>query len=392
MSILKNILRTDSKCRRKFIYNFGWKGLRGFSKFQKRKKRGEMFPAFQFISVTNDCNLKCQGCWVTKGEKSESLDIDKVNQIIIECKKYGSYFFGILGGEPLMYKSLLDIFKLHPDCYFQLFTNGTLLTDKVAEELRKCANVTPLISFEGNETVADVRRGGNHVYQRTLQAVVTATDHRLVTGVAVSVCKSNIEMALSDEFISMLHDQGVIYLWYYIYRPSGENPCYDLALSQEEILRLRSFLVDGRGKYPIVLIDSYWGANGEPFCPAAEGLSHHINPSGYIEPCPVIQLSCDKLNGESLKQVYENSKFLRDFKTDISKKTRGCILMEDPNWLKDFAVDHIAYNTSNRINFLEQLSNSPKICSHGSCKIIPEKNWIYRMAKKRAFFGLGAYG
>ena len=58
-----------------------------------------------------------------------------------------------------------QIFKKHSDCYFQLFTNGTLLTPEVAETLRQCANVTPLISFEGDEQVADVRRGGKDVFQ-----------------------------------------------------------------------------------------------------------------------------------------------------------------------------------------------------------------------------------
>lgn len=392
MSILKNILRTDSRCRRKFIYNFGIKGLSGFSKFQKRKKRGEMFPAFQFISVTNDCNLNCQGCWVTRGEKSTTLDFEQVNRIIEESKKYGSYFFGILGGEPLMYKSLFDIFRSHPDCYFQLFTNGTLLNDKVAQELRQIANVTPLISFEGNETVADIRRGSSRVYERTIEAIETSTKHKLVTGVAISVCKSNIDMALSDEFINLLHDKGVVYLWYYIFRPTGENPCYDLALSSEEIERLRCFLVDGRTKYPIVIIDSYWDADGNPFCPAAEGLSHHINPAGNIEPCPIVQFSCDNINDDEIKMVYEDSTFLMDFKQEVSEKTRGCILMEDPYWLQEFAIKHQATNTSNRKDMPEQLANAKIVPSHGSCKVIPERNWIYRMAKKRAFFGLGAYG
>jgi MoaA/NifB/PqqE/SkfB family radical SAM enzyme len=392
MSLLKNVLKTDRRGLWKFAYNFGWKGLIGFQKFQKRKKRGELFPAFQFISVTNDCNLSCQGCWVTKGEAAESLDIDKINKIITDSKKYGSYFFGILGGEPLMYKQLTGIFRAHPDCYFQLFTNGTLLTDKVAAELRSCANVTPLISFEGNEQVADIRRGSSRVFQRATTAIETATKNKLVTGVAVSVCKSNIDMALSDEFINMLHDKGVIYLWYYIYRPSGENPCYELALSPAEIERLRRFLVEGRSKYPIVLIDSYWGADGQPFCPAAEGLSHHINPAGNIEPCPVIQFSKDNINGGNLKEVYENSVFLKDFRTKILKKTNGCVLMEDPTWLGNFAQEHNALNTSNRSDLVQKLLQAPAINSHGSCPIIPEKNWIYRMAKKRAFFGLGAYG
>jgi MoaA/NifB/PqqE/SkfB family radical SAM enzyme len=392
MSIIKNILRLDKKCLRKFIWNFGWKGLRGFSKFQKRKKKGSLFPAFQFISVTNDCNLNCQGCWVSRADTASRLDIDTVNHIINESKKEGSYFFGILGGEPLMYKPLMEIFKSHPDCYFQLFTNGTLLTDQLASELRKLGNVTPLISFEGNETVADIRRGSKDVYNRTIKAVETAVRNKLVSGVAISVCKSNIEMALSEEFVRMLHDKGIIYLWYYIYRPSGENPCYDLALSTEEIERLRNFLVDGRTKYPMVLIDSYWRADGEPFCPAAEGLSHHINSSGYIEPCPVIQFSKDLINGGNLKEIYENSTFLKDFRQKINEKTNGCILMEDPEWLNKLAEDNQAINTSNRKDFMEQLAHAKCIASHGSCKKIPEKHWAYKMGKKRAFFGLGAYG
>jgi len=385
-------LKTDRRCKWKFIYNLGWKGIAGFNKFQKRKKRGEVFPAFQFISVTNDCNLACQGCWVTKGEKSASLDLAAINKIITDSKKHGSYFFGILGGEPLMYSDLFNLFRAHPDCYFQLFTNGTLLTDKVAEELRKLANVTPLISLEGNEEVADIRRGSSRVYNRTVNAIETATAHGLITGVAISVCKSNIEMALSDQFIEMLHSRGVIYLWYYIYRPTGEDQHLELALSPEEILRLRQFLVEGRTKYPLVLIDSYWGADGEPFCPAAEGLSHHINPEGNIEPCPVIQFSCDNIKNGDLKDVYENSIFIKDFKTEVNSQTRGCILMENPAWLAKFVTDHQAINTSNRTGLPDQLANGCKVCSHGSCPKIPEKNWIYRIAKKRAFFGLGAYG
>ena len=392
MSILRNVLKSDRKCLWKFAYNMGWKGLAGFNKFRKRKMRGENFPAFQFISVTDDCNLACQGCWVTKGEKSTSMDFQTINKIIADSKKHGSYFFGILGGEPLMYYELMNLFRAHPDCYFQLFTNGTLLTDKVAAELKSLANVTPLISLEGNEVVADIRRGSNRVFQRTVKAIETATKHGLITGVAISVCKSNIDMALSDEFIEMLHTRGVIYLWYYIYRPTGENPHYELALSQEEILRLRRFLVDGRDKYPIVMIDSYWRANGEPFCPAADGLSHHINPAGNIEPCPVIQFSCDNVQNGDLKEVYENSSFIRDFKTEINGKTRGCILMENPQWIAEFATEHHAVNTSNRPEMANQLLNGCVICSHGSCPVIPEKNRIYRMAKKRAFFGLGAYG
>jgi len=393
MGLLKNILfRTDKKCLYKFVVNMGIKGSMSFARFQKRQKKGEFFPAFNFISVTDDCNLSCQGCWVVGKEKNSRLKPEQVDRIIDETKKAGSYFFGILGGEPLLYKPLPEIFQKHSDCYFQLFTNGTLITPEVAETLRQCANVTPLISFEGDEQVADIRRGGKNVYQSAKQGIENCTNAGLVTGVAISVCKSNLQMAMSPEFIQSLIDRGVAYLWYYIYRPVGLHPEYQLALSRDEIHQLRQHMVDARMKYSIAIIDTYWDADGKGICPAASGLSHHINASGYVEPCPIIQFATDHIDDKPLPALYAQSTFLSDFRTEIQNKTNGCILMEDPQWLAGFVNKHNAINTSGRRGEAERLAAAPVTCSHGSCEVIPEKSWIYRFAKRRAFFGLGAYG
>ena len=393
MGILKNILiRSDRRCLYKFIANMGIKGSMSFARFQKRQKKGEFFPAFNFISVTDDCNLNCQGCWVMGKEKNSRLKPEQIDRIITETKRIGSYFFGILGGEPLLYKPLPEIFKKHSDCYFQLFTNGTLLTPAMAETLRQCANVTPLISFEGDEDVADIRRGGTNVYQSATQAIENSVKAGLITGVAISVCKSNLEMAMSPAFINGLIEKGVAYLWYYIYRPVGPNPEYQLALSSEEIRQLRQHMVDARMKYSIAIIDTYWDANGNGMCPAAEGLSHHINASGYVEPCPIIQFATENIDDKPLDRLYAESSFLSDFRSSIQQKTKGCVVMEDPRWLAEFVQKHDAKNTSGRNVELERLRMAPETFSHGSCEVIPEKSRIYRFAKRRAFFGLGAYG
>ena len=392
MSIYKNFMNADSKCRRKFLINMGWKGFTGFRKFRRRYKRGSLFPAFQFISVTNDCNLRCQGCWVTTAGIPDYMPSEKIDSVIEAGKKHGSYFCGILGGEPLMHPGLMDIFEKHQDCYFQLFTNGTLFTPSVAAGLRKAGNVTPLISLEGDEVVADIRRGGHNIYKRTIEAIKTSVSEKLITGVAISVCKSNFEMALSDEFVNRLHGMGVVYIWYYIYRPSGSNPNFELALDADQILSLRKFLVEGRSRLPMVLIDSYWSAEGKPFCPAADGLSHHINAAGFIEPCPVLQIAAEKVPEGSAEALYEGSEFLKDFRDQIHRKTNGCVVMEDPAWIKSFSIKHNAMNTSNRPGYIDGLERAPKLSSHGSCPVIPERNFFYRFAKRTAFFGMGAYG
>ena len=66
--------------------------------------------------------------------------------------------------------------------------------------------------------------------------------------------------------------------------------------------------------------------------------------------------------------------------------------MEDPLWLKEFYEKHNALNTSNRPGMLLGFEIAPVVSSHGSCPYVPEKNRLYRIAKKTAFFGMGAYG
>lgn len=391
--MIKQLLfKTNKKCLHRFVFNLGIKSMLGLRRFKKRLKKGEFFPAFHFISVTDDCNLNCQGCWVTGKKKNARMSPEMLDNIIEQSKQKGSYFFGILGGEPLMYKPLFAIFEKHSDCYFQLFTNGTLITPEVAEHLKKVANVTPLISFEGDENVADVRRGGTNVYQKAQAAIDNCTQAGLITGVAMSVCKSNLEMAFSDEFIRSLINRGVLYLWYYIYRPSGENASMELCLSQEEISQLRQFMVDARTKYNIVLVDAYWDQNGNGLCPAASGLSHHINASGDIEPCPVIQFATNNVADGKLENIYQNSTFLDGFKQEIPKLTSGCVLMDNPEWLVEYISDKDARDSSGRDTEFERLKKLPRVASHGSAKVIREKSWAYRFAKKHAFFGLGAYG
>lgn len=135
--MLKQILKTDKKCLYKFAYNMGIKGARGIQRFQKRLKKGDFFPAFHFISVTDDCNLNCQGCWVTHKKQNARMSPEMLDSIITQSKAKGSYFFGILGGEPLMYKPLFDVLKNIPTAIFSCLPT-VLCSQKIL--LNACVN------------------------------------------------------------------------------------------------------------------------------------------------------------------------------------------------------------------------------------------------------------
>ncbi|WP_372751376.1 radical SAM/SPASM domain-containing protein [Labilibaculum sp.] len=394
-SLGTRILRqVDARLLWKLGYNLGWKGMKAVAKHKKRLKKGELYPAFMMISVTDNCNLNCQGCWVTINNTSKGMDVETLENIIVSSKKKGSYFFGLLGGEPLMYPHLMDVIERHSDCYFQMFTNGTLLTDELAQRLRKLGNVSPLISVEGLQDVSDIRRGANNVYARTMTGIEASTKNKLFTGVATSVCKSNFKDLVNKEFVNSCIKKGIHYLWFYIYRPVGARPNTELALSEEEILKLRQFMVDIRVKAPLMIIDTYWDENGQALCPGALGLSHHINPYGDIEFCPPIQFAGEKIEKDSnIVELIENSKYIGGLRKGINECTQGCILLDNPQQLHTMLKNVNAYDSSKRNASFKELKKM-KVCAghHIPGKEIPEKSWLYRFAKKYSFFGFGAYG
>ena len=209
LKMAKRVLfETDKRLVWKLAWNMGFKGVRSIERHKRRLKRGEYFPPFLYVSVINSCNLRCQGCWVDVSHKQEKISLDAMTKLIDEAKEMGNVFFGIVGGEPFLHDDLLEIFRRHPDCYFQVFTNGQFITDEVARELRHLGNVTPLISVEGTEIVSDERRGQKDVLSRTMQGIRSCLDNKLLTGVCTSLCQTNIDDLLTEEWIDRLIEMG----------------------------------------------------------------------------------------------------------------------------------------------------------------------------------------
>ena len=388
----RTLRSADPRLLWKFAWNFGVKGMLSVEKFKRRIKRGEYFPPFLYLSILNTCNLRCQGCWVDV-EAKDAIDLDALNRTITDAKKHGNSFFGILGGEPFMHPQLLDLLAAHPDCYFQIFTNGQLITEKTARRLREIGNATPLISIEGREITSDERRGKKEVFARTLRGLDNCLREKILTGVATSVCQSNIDELLTESWLQELINRGVHYVWYHGYRPVGPKPNFQLALTPEQLVRVRRFVVEMRAKLPIAIIDAYYDHDGQALCPMSTGISHHLGPRGDIEPCPIIQFAVESIHDQ--RGIYETmraSSFLKDFRELSARHTRGCVVLERPDLVKDLVVKHGARDTTARGTAMAELETmTPRFSQWLPGEEIPEKHWMYRLAKKYWFYDFNAY-
>lgn len=388
------IRSVDPRILANFQWNFGVKGVLAVLRFKARLKRGVYFPPFLYLSILNSCNLRCQGCWIDVDKPPVRLDFDDLNRIVNDAKDHGNSFFGILGGEPFLHPELFDFLAQHPDCFFQIFSNGQLITEKNARLLRKLANATPLISIEGNEVVSDERRGNKDVYQRTLRGLRNCLNEKLLTGVATSLCQSNLDHLLTEDWLRKLVAMGVHYAWYHGYRAVGPAMNEQLALTPEQLQRVRRFVVDMRCRVPIGIVDAYYDSEGRAVCPMATGFSHHIGPTGGVEPCPIIQFATENVREQaSIFDAIVQSEFLRDFRRVTAQHTRGCIVVERPDVVKLLVERHGAKDTTLRQTALQELEEMhPKSSQYLPGQEIPEKSWLYWLAKRFFYHDFGAYG
>jgi MoaA/NifB/PqqE/SkfB family radical SAM enzyme len=391
------LLETDKRLLWKLAWNFGWKGMLSVERHKARLKKGQVFPPFLYVSVINSCNLRCQGCWVDVAAKQQTISPEAMHKLVREAKQMGNAFFGIVGGEPFMHPQLMDLLAPHPDCYFQVFTNGQFITDVTARTLRRLGNVTPLISVEGNEIISDERRGRAGVLSKTLQGVQNCIKHKVFTGVCTSLCQTNIDDLLTEKWVDRLIDMGVMYTWFHVYRPMGPMANPQLCLTPEQQLRARQFVVEMRAKKPILIVDAYFDGEGQALCPAATGITHHINPWGGIEPCPIIQFTRESIHASesdqrTLGEKIVQSEFLRDFRTLAQTTTRGCIVLERPDLLKQLVEKHGAEDGTVRHTALPELeAMEVRTSQYNPGHEIPEKNWLYRLAKRYWFNDFGLY-
>ncbi|RKY86879.1 radical SAM protein [candidate division KSB1 bacterium] len=265
-------------------------------------------PTFVLISPTKRCNLRCIGCYASSSSaNAEKLDYEIVDRILTEKKKlWGSHFTVISGGEPLMWKSngkdLIDIVAKHRDQYFLMYTNGTLIDEKMAQRMAEVGNITPAISVEGFEEETDARRGRG-VHKRILRAFENLRNNGVPFGISITATRQNAELILSDEFMDFYFEQqGAVYGWIFQYMPIGRSYTLDLMVTPEQrkwMFEREQHLIREKALF----IADFWNsgavANG---CISAgrPGGYFYIDWNGNCLPCAFYPYT-----GANIKQVYQ---------------------------------------------------------------------------------------
>lgn len=349
VKIIEHVLyRLNSESRFRTIYNlFILALLAGTSnrEFLQREK-GFKPPLFFVISPTMRCNLKCPGCYSAEYEQDFGLSYEVLDRIFTEAVSYSIHFITISGGEPFFRKDLYDLYAKHRDIVFQVYTNGTLIDEEVADRLAKLGNVAPMLSLEGFEEETDARRGKGY-FKKAMEVMDLLRERGILFGASICQTRQNADAISSEAFADMLVEKGALVAWYFQYIPIGRQPEMETMMLPEQRDMVRRRLRHIRNTRPIFICD-FW--NDGPYidgCLAAGREYLHINANGDVEPCVFTHFAVDNIKDKSLFEVL-NSEFFKEIR---SRQPFGdnpltpCMIIDHPENLREVVKKYSARAT-----------------------------------------------
>jgi MoaA/NifB/PqqE/SkfB family radical SAM enzyme len=302
------------------------------------ERTGVHTPLVLLISPTMRCNLRCEGCYAAGYSSAGEMSPELLQRVIDQANEIGIYIFTILGGEPFLRKDILDVGAANPDSFFQIFTNGTLLTDDVVERLTAIGSMAPVLSIEGDRRATDERRGAG-VYDRTMETMDRLRKAGVAFGYSATVTRRNFRYLMSAEFFDVLIASGAIMGWNFLYMPVGRDPDVSLMLTPAERNEFRENVLTLRKTKPLAALD-FWGDS--PFvggCIAGKWYAH-VNSEGWVEPCIFAHFATHNLNENTLEEALTS-----DYFREIQRRQpfnenlfMPCMLIDNPRQAREIVA------------------------------------------------------
>jgi MoaA/NifB/PqqE/SkfB family radical SAM enzyme len=292
-------------------------------------------PFIMILSPTLRCNLRCKGCYTLGYGMRPELSLEEVDNLLCQCEELGIYFVTILGGEPLVYPHLFEVIERHSEMFFQVYTNGTLMTPGKAQRFAELGNTAVVISIEGDEQETDSWRGKG-VYRRIMKAFEYLNDTKVIIGTSATVTRQNVNVVSSYEFIDHMISFGSVAQMYFLYIPVNGQADFSLMVTPAQRDHLRRQVLSIRNKRPMFVLD-FW--NDGPYvdgCIAGGRRYFHVNAKGDVEPCVYTHIATDNIKEVPLADALASPlfRYIRACQPHNPNHLRPCMIIDNPHVMR----------------------------------------------------------
>ncbi len=163
----------------------------------KENRRLMKTPKNVDIDITNQCNLRCIYCghFTSPGDVAEDLPLEEWMTFLEELRDCAVMTLTLSGGEAFLREDIKEVIEgvVRNKMRFGVLSNGTLITDDIAEFLKstgRCTHVQVSIDGSGPET-HDVFRGDGS-FVRALDGLRALLRHGVSAAVRVTIHRNNV--------------------------------------------------------------------------------------------------------------------------------------------------------------------------------------------------------
>jgi len=221
--------------------------IRGISYYGITKPQVTYAPFLVVWDWTHVCNLKCKHCYINADKIFEDeLTTEEAIKLVDQLAGCGVIALSFAGGEPLIRPDFFEVasYAKKKGFHISLATNGTLITKKIANGLKKIGVDYVEVSLDGvKPETHDSFRGVSGMFKNTLEGIRNCVEAGLCTCIATTVTKNNMEEV--PEIYELSKKLGVQFLISFNFIPSGRGKdIVDLDITPQQREKLLNFIYE----------------------------------------------------------------------------------------------------------------------------------------------------
>jgi radical SAM protein with 4Fe4S-binding SPASM domain len=328
-------------------------------------------PVHASIEVTTRCNFRCSYCYRAAeyaqelAKKDMMLSREQFCHVLDELHRAGLTVVELTGGEALLHPDIAEIIRYCGTRFAlcALLTNGSLISEPVAEALADAGNFFVSVSLDGpNAEVVDAISQCPGSFDRIIRGLQLLKKHKVHFGTAMTVTPENFEhMEATLQLSAELSGGG----GFSASTTMTEGRARNTPMAKEFACQFQRRMAELHEKYPNGMIEISKGgvsqAKTEANC-GAGWRSMTISPAGNVRACLINTQSWSCLGNvleTPVDQIFDSEKarFFRQAKWPTAEVCGDCehfwycgncimrgvdsYLRRDPNckWAKVYGAD-----------------------------------------------------
>jgi len=307
------------------------------------------YPAHPAWEVTGRCNLRCIHCHANQNSGQSDLSTDEAKRLIDGIRAVDEFRMLVYtGGEPLVREDLFELLEYsHRQGFINVIaTNGTLITDEMARDLKRIGVAEIAVSLDGSCPRVHDRIRSDGAFARALRGIEAVRHAGLTLQINTTAMRYNFD---DLENIIDLADanRATIILMYQLVGVGRGGGIGDATLDRDLNAQLLERLARKQRRTTVMVEPvagpQYWayllqeaGLKSDRWLHRAERFFHgcaagrgfvYIKANGEVWPCPFIEINAGNVRQTPFPQIWRQGevfRLLRNRETLLQGRCGGC--------------------------------------------------------------------